>query len=79
MYRNPFYGWLRATVVALLRRAEERGEIRPDLDLECAADTLLAALNIDLYLYQRRELGMGRGRIVAALGSLLEGMRDSGR
>lgn len=79
MYRNPFYGWLRATVVALLRRAEERGEIRPDLDLECAADTLLAALNIDLYLYQRRELGMGRGRIVAALGSLLEGMRGSGR
>jgi AcrR family transcriptional regulator len=79
MYRNPFYGWLRATVVALLRRAEEVGEIRPDLDLECAADTLLAALNIDLYLYQRRELGMGRGRIVAALGSLLDGMRGTGR
>ena len=79
MYRNPFYGWLRATVVALLRRAEERGEIRPDLDLECAADTLLAALNIDLYLYQRRELGMGRGRIVAALDSLLDGMRGTGR
>ena len=79
MYRKSFYGWLRATVIALLRRAEEGGEIRPDLDLECAADTLLAALNIDLYLYQRRELGMGRGRIVAALGSLLEGMRGSGR
>jgi AcrR family transcriptional regulator len=75
MYRNPFYGWLRATVVALLRRAEERGEVRSDLDLECVADTLLAALNIDLYLYQRRELGMSRGRIVAALGSLLDGMR----
>jgi AcrR family transcriptional regulator len=79
MYRNPFYGWLRATVVALLRRAEEGGEIRPDLDLECAADTLLAALNIDLYLYQRRELGMDRGRIVAALGSMLDGMRGTGR
>jgi AcrR family transcriptional regulator len=79
MYRNPFYGWLRATVVALLRRAEEGGEIRPDLDLECAADTLLAALNIDLYLYQRRELGMGRGRIVAALGALLDGMRGMRR
>jgi AcrR family transcriptional regulator len=79
MYRNPFYGWLRATVIALLRRAEEGGEIRPDLDLECSADTLLAALNIDLYLYQRRELGMGRGRIVAALGSVLDGMRGQGQ
>ena len=46
----PFYGWLRATVVALLRRAEKGGEIRTGLDLECAADTLLAALNIELYL-----------------------------
>ena len=79
MYRNPFYGWLRATVLALLRRAEEGEEIRPGLDLECAADTLLAALNIDLYLYQRRELGMSRGRIVAALGTVLDSMRDSRR
>ena len=78
-YRNPFYGWLRATVVALLRRAEERGEIRRDLDLECAADTLLAALNIDLYLYQRRELGMDRRRIVAAVYAVLDGMRDTRR
>ncbi len=74
MYRNPFYGWLRATVIALLRRAEEGGEIRPDLDLECAADTLLAALNIDLYLYQRRELGMSRERIVGFLRVLLESL-----
>lgn len=79
MYRNPFYGWLRATVMALLRRAEEGGEIRPDLDLEYMSDVLLAAFNIDLYLYQRRELGMGRRRIVASLGSVLDGMRRSGR
>ncbi len=74
MYRNPFYGWLRATVTALLRRAEEGGEIRPDLDLECMPDVLLAALNIDLYLYQRRELGMDRGRIVGFLRALLESL-----
>ena len=79
MYRNPFYGWLRATVLALLRRAEENGELRRGLDLECAADTLLGALNIDLYLYQRRELGMSRKRIIAALGSVLDGMRGVGR
>jgi AcrR family transcriptional regulator len=79
MYRNPFYGWLRATVVALLRRAEKGREIRTGLDLECTADTLLATLNIELYLYQRWELGMGRGRILAALGSVLDEMRGSGR
>jgi AcrR family transcriptional regulator len=79
VYQNPFYGWLRATVIALLRQAEKGGEIRSALDLECAADFLLAALNIELYLYQRRELGMGRGRIVAALDSVLDGMRGSGR
>jgi AcrR family transcriptional regulator len=27
MYRNPFYGWLRATVFALLRQAERGGEM----------------------------------------------------
>jgi hypothetical protein len=79
MYQNPFYRWLRATVIALLRQLERGGEIRSALDLECAADSLLAALNIELYLYQRRELGMGRGRIVAALGSVLNGMRVAGR
>lgn len=79
MYRNPFYGWLRATVMALLQRAEEGGETRPDLDLEYMSDFLLAALSIDLYVYQRRELGMGRRRIVASLGSVLDGMRRSGR
>lgn len=78
VYRNPFYRWLRATIVALLRRAEEGGEIGPALDLECAADNLLASLNIDLYRYQRRELGMSRARLVAALGSALDGMRRTG-
>jgi hypothetical protein len=52
--------------------------IRPVLDLECAADFFLAALNIELYLYQRRQLGMDRGRIVAALDSVLNGMRVAG-
>ena len=78
MYRNPFYAWLRATVLALLRRAEEAGEVRRGLDLECVSDVLLAALNIDLYLYQRWELGMSRGRIIAAIDSVLDGMRSAG-
>jgi hypothetical protein len=48
------------------------------LDVECLADTLLAALNIDLYLYQRHQLGMERDRIVDGLRSLLNGLRSGG-
>jgi AcrR family transcriptional regulator len=75
LYDNPFYGRLRQTVVGLLEEAAEEGAVKPDLDVECIADTLLAALNIDLYLYQRHELGMERERIVAALRSLLDALR----
>ena len=79
MYRNPFFGWLRATVVALLGRAVEEGEASETLDVEGVAGAVLAPLNVDLYLYQRRELGIERGRIVAAIrGLLLEGLRREG-
>ncbi len=49
-YKSPFYGWLRATVGALLSRAVENGETRPDLDVDCITDFLLAAPNVDLHL-----------------------------
>ena len=74
LYDNPFYERLKGTVVGLLNEAAD-GEISPDLDTECVADTLLAALNIDLYLYQRHQLGMGRERIVGALRAVIEGLR----
>ncbi len=75
LHGNPFYESLRDTVFGLLDEADGNGEIPPDLDTECLADTLLAALNIDLYLYQRHQLGMERERIVGALRSLLDGLR----
>lgn len=76
MYRNPFFGWLQMTVVALLGRAVAEGEARETLDVEGVAGAVLAPLNVDLYLYQRRELGMERERIVAATrGLLLDGLR----
>jgi AcrR family transcriptional regulator len=78
LYKSPFYGWLRVTVGALLSRAVERGEARPDLDVDCVADFLLAALNVDLYIFQRRELEMERGRIVRALRLCLDGLRAGG-
>ncbi len=75
VYRNPFYVWLKETVAALLERAVGEGEI-PPLDVEYAADAILAPLNIDLYLFQRHELGMQPGRITTALNRLiLDGLR----
>jgi hypothetical protein len=35
---------------------------------------LLAALNIDLYLYQRHQLGLERERIVGGIRSLLDAL-----
>ena len=78
LYGNPFYERLRNTVVELLDEAVGGGEIPTDLDVECLADTLLAGLNIDLYLYQRHQFGMGRERIVGSLRSLLNGLRIPG-
>ena len=78
LYGNPFYERLRNTVVELLDEAVGGGEIPIDLDVECLADTLLAGLNIELYLYQRHQLGMERDRIVDGLRSLLNGLRSGG-
>ena len=75
LYSNPFYERLRDTVVELLDEAVGGGEIPADLDVYCLADTLLAGLNIDLYLYQRHQIGMERERIVDGLRSLLNGLR----
>ncbi len=67
---------LQATVVALLGRAVEEGEAWETLDVEGVAGAVLAPLNVDLYMYQRGGLGIGRERIVAAVRSLLlDGLR----
>ncbi len=66
MYQSPFYGWLRNAAETLLERAVQGGEIAP-LDIGCTADAVLAPLSIDLYLYQRRDLGYEPERITASL------------
>lgn len=76
LYGNPFYSWLRGTVEALVEQAMDEGATVGELDVECVADALLAALNIDLYLYQRHELEMSRERVVDSLRSLVDGLRD---
>lgn len=76
MYGNPFYGWLRGTVAGLLEEAARAGDVRA-LDTECVADAVLGALNIDLYLHQRRQFNMSRERVVGALRDLLDGLRKT--
>ncbi len=74
LYRSQMYGWLHKVVAGLLRRAVVAGECAP-LDAECLADGLLAPLNIDLYLFQRHELGFSEARITAAALRLLAGLQ----
>lgn len=70
MYHNPFYQWLRETVAVLLERGVRRDEL-PNLDVEYLSHAILAPLNIDLYLFQRHELGMEPDRITSSLQVLL--------
>ncbi len=75
MYHSPVYGWMHATVRALLERATAGGESLP-LDTSYTADAILAALAIDLYTYQRHELGFTPERITGALRRLYrDGLR----
>ncbi|CAN5196029.1 hypothetical protein BH24ACT16_BH24ACT16_15850 [soil metagenome] len=44
--------------------------------MEALSDALLAPLNIDLYLFQRRDLGLAPDRILRSLDALLmDGLR----
>jgi hypothetical protein len=75
-YRSAPYQWQRLMVSGFLRRAVADGECC-DLDIDYLADTLLAPLDIDLYLFQRRALGIDQARIVAgAQRLLLDGLRS---
>ncbi len=73
--QTPIYGWLHRTAAALLSRALVDGEI-PPLDVEPLADAVLATLNIDLYLFQRRDRHLEPERIIATVRRLLfDGLR----
>ncbi len=71
VYRNPFYRWLKETVTAILGHGMECEELPENLDVEYLSDAILAPLNIDLYLFQRHELGMEPERITSSLKNLL--------
>jgi AcrR family transcriptional regulator len=70
LYTTPIYQWMRATLQALLAHAIARGEIRP-LNLQIAADVLLAPFAIDLYQHQRLRLGLSGADILATTADLI--------
>lgn len=77
-YRSAPYQWQRLMVIGFLRRAVADGECC-DLDIDYLTDALLAPLDIDLYLFQRRALGLDQARIVAGAQRLLiDGLRARG-
>lgn len=78
-FHNPFYQWVRGTVRTLLERAISAGGIPPS-DVKYLTDAVIAPLNIDLYLFQRRELGLEPGRIIESFRAfLLYGLRGEKR
>ncbi len=72
-FAHPSYGWLRGTVLGLLRAAQRSGDLEEDFDAEYLADALLAPLGVDLFYHQRRVLGFSIERMSAGLRSLLPG------
>jgi len=71
---GPLYGWMHAVLVELLERAVANGEAAID-DCVYTADALLAALDVDLYLFQRRQRGYSPEQIGAGLKRLVAGLR----
>lgn len=70
-FAHPSYGWLRGTVLVLLKAARRSGELDEDLDADYLADALLAPLGVDLFYHQRRVLRLSVERISSGLRSLI--------
>ncbi|MBI3978675.1 MAG: antibiotic biosynthesis monooxygenase, partial [Chloroflexi bacterium] len=71
---GPLYQWVHGVVARLLERAVATGEAAVD-DCVYTADALLAAVDVDLYLFQRRERGYTPEQIRAGLRRLVAGLR----
>lgn len=74
-YQSAPYQWQRLMIIGLLRRASAAHECNAP-DIGYLADTILAPLDIDLYLFQRHTLGMTPERIAnGACQLILDGLR----
>lgn len=72
--RSPFFQWSHQVITDLLDQAILRCEAAVD-DPVYAADVLLAALDVDLYAYQRRARGYTPEQIHRGLGRIVDGLR----
>ena len=70
-FSHPAYDWRRSTVLGLLRAAAGEGDLDAGLDLEYLATALLAPLEVDLFYYQHRVLGLPAGRLSAGVRALI--------
>lgn len=66
-YRSSLYVSAHSKIKRLLEEAMERGECPSGLDPVIAADTILAAVDPDLYLFLRRGRGYSSGEILRNL------------
>jgi len=65
-FHNPWYEWAHQTISRLLHEAIAQGEILP-LNAVFTADSLLATLSIDLYLFQRNDRKFTPGQILQGI------------
>src|SRR5579884_2423746 len=80
-FRSPMYGWMHRTMGSLLERAHAEGDMHPS-DIDYTADAVLALFDINLRLFQRRERGFTRERILAGMRMFLArglGVKVEGR
>jgi AcrR family transcriptional regulator len=74
---GPIYQWLHGFVEYLLSEANARGEARI-VEPTYLADVLLAAVDVDLYTFQRRERGYSPEQIRTGLHRLVHALRLEG-
>ena len=71
---GPIYRWLHGVVDYLLRQATAAGEANID-DTVYVADVILSAVDVDLYVFQRRERHYSPEQIRAGLHQLLDRLK----
>ena len=76
LFREVLVEHRRAALVALLRRGVERGELRPDADLELLVD-MLAGPMIYRFLIDAGEMDDAVGRALCIYDTLVEGIAPS--
>ena len=71
---SPLYEWMHALVLDVLVDALQHGETQI-ADPVYTADALLATLNIDLYVFQRRTRGYAPAQIEAGVHAFVDALR----